>query len=67
MEYRRAKQAGRLEGRWAALFLALALIAAALGFGFLTEDAAAAAQIAFFLFLVCFVVAAAIRLVRGPL
>lgn len=56
-----------MQGWWAASFLGLALVTARLGFGVLDGDAAGAAQLAFFLFLVCFVVAAAIRLVRGPL
>lgn len=66
MEQRGDEQEGA-RGRWAALFLALVVLSASLGFGYLAGDAAATAQIAFFLFLVCFVVAAVIRLIRGPL
>ena len=47
------------------LFLLVALIAGALGFGFVAFAAAGIAKICFFLFLVMFVVSLIVHLTRG--
>jgi uncharacterized membrane protein YtjA (UPF0391 family) len=51
--------------RWALIFLVVALIAAALGFGGLAGTAVGIAKILFFVFLVLFLVSAVMHLVRG--
>jgi uncharacterized membrane protein YtjA (UPF0391 family) len=49
---------------WALIFLVVALIAAALGYGGIAATAASIAQTLFFLFLILFVVTLIIGLVR---
>jgi uncharacterized membrane protein YtjA (UPF0391 family) len=49
---------------WALVFLVVALIAAALGYGGIAATAASIAQTLFFLFLILFVVTLIIGLVR---
>jgi uncharacterized membrane protein YtjA (UPF0391 family) len=51
--------------RWALIFLVVALIAAALGFGGLAGTAVGIAKILFFVFLVLFLVSAVMHLLRG--
>jgi uncharacterized membrane protein YtjA (UPF0391 family) len=51
--------------RWALIFLVVALIAGALGFGGLAGASMGIAQILFFVFLVLFVVSLIAHLVRG--
>lgn len=51
--------------QWALIFLVVALIAAALGFGGLAGTAVGIAKILFFVFLVLFLVSAVMHLVRG--
>jgi uncharacterized membrane protein YtjA (UPF0391 family) len=50
---------------YALVFLVIALIAGALGFGFVAFAAAGIAKICFFLFLVMFVVSLIVHLTRG--
>jgi uncharacterized membrane protein YtjA (UPF0391 family) len=50
---------------YALVFLVIALIAGALGFGFVAFAAAGIAKICFFLFLVMFVVSLIVQLTRG--
>ncbi|HXO21624.1 MAG TPA: DUF1328 family protein [Thermoanaerobaculia bacterium] len=50
--------------RWAVIFLAVALVAAVLGFGGIASGAAEIARVLFFLFLVVFVVSLIMGLVR---
>jgi uncharacterized membrane protein YtjA (UPF0391 family) len=51
--------------RWALIFLVVALIAAALGFGGIYAAASSIAQILFYIFLVLFVVSLIVHLARG--
>ena len=51
--------------RWALIFLVVALIAAALGFGGLAGTAVGIAKILFFVFLVLFLVSAVMHMMRG--
>lgn len=51
--------------RWALIFLVVALIAAAFGFGGLAGTAVGIAKILFFVFLVLFLVSAVMHLLRG--
>jgi uncharacterized membrane protein YtjA (UPF0391 family) len=50
---------------WAAIFLIMAIIAAAFGFGGISSAAVGIAQILFFIFLVLFVVSVIAGVVRG--
>lgn len=50
---------------WALMFLIVALIAAALGFGGVAGTAMSAAQIIFFVALIAFAISAVIGLMRG--
>ncbi len=50
---------------WALMFLIVAVIAAALGFGGVAGTAMSAAQIIFFVALIAFVISAIIGLMRG--
>ena len=51
--------------RWALIFLVVALIAGALGFGGIAGTSMGIAQILFFVFVVLFVVSLIAHLVRG--
>ena len=51
--------------RWALIFLVIALIAGALGFGGVAGTSMGIAQILFFVFVVLFVVSLIAHLVRG--
>ncbi len=50
---------------WALMFLIVALIAAALGFGGVAGTAMSAAQIIFFVALIAFAISAVVGLMRG--
>ena len=50
---------------WAIAFFILAIIAAVFGFGNIAAGATSIAQILFFVFLVLFVLALVVRLLRG--
>jgi uncharacterized membrane protein YtjA (UPF0391 family) len=50
---------------WALTFLVVALVAAALGFGFIAGVAVEAAKIVFFVAIVLFIISAIVGLVRG--
>jgi uncharacterized membrane protein YtjA (UPF0391 family) len=51
--------------RWALIFLVIALIAAALGFGGIYVAAAGIAKILFYIFVVLFVISLIMHLARG--
>jgi uncharacterized membrane protein YtjA (UPF0391 family) len=51
--------------RWSAIFLVIAIIAAALGYGGIAADAAEIAKVLFFIFLGIFVVTLILGLVAG--
>ena len=51
--------------RWSAVFLVIAIIAAALGYGGIAADAAEIAKVLFFMFLGIFVVTLILGLVAG--
>ena len=51
--------------RWSAIFLVIAIIAAALGYGGIAADAAEIAKVLFFIFLGIFVVTLVLGLVAG--
>jgi uncharacterized membrane protein YtjA (UPF0391 family) len=51
--------------RWALIFLVIALVAAALGFGGIAATAAGIAKILFYIFLALFVIALIAGLVTG--
>jgi uncharacterized membrane protein YtjA (UPF0391 family) len=51
--------------RWSAVFLVIAIIAAALGYGGIAADAAEIAKVLFFIFLGIFVVTLILGLVAG--
>ena len=51
--------------RWAIIFLVIALIAAALGFGNIAGDASYIARILFFIFIGVFLVSLVLNLVNG--
>lgn len=51
--------------RWSAIFLVIAVIAAALGFGGIASDAAEIAKVLFFIFLAVFVVTLVLGLAAG--
>ena len=51
--------------RWSAVFLVIAIIAAALGYGGIATDAAEIAKVLFFIFLGIFVVTLILGLVAG--
>jgi uncharacterized membrane protein YtjA (UPF0391 family) len=50
---------------WAMVFLAIALVAAALGFGLVTTGAAVVAKVLFFVFMALFVVSLAAGMFRA--
>jgi len=52
--------------RWALVFLVFALVAAAFGFTGVAGDAAYFARVLFFLFIVLFILGAALGYRRGP-
>jgi uncharacterized membrane protein YtjA (UPF0391 family) len=51
--------------RWSAVFLVIAIIAAALGYGGIAADAAEIAKVLFFIFLGIFVVTLILGLIAG--
>ena len=51
--------------RYAIIFLIIALVAAALGFGCIAGSAAGIAKIIFYIFLVLLVISAVMHLIRG--
>ena len=50
---------------WAAIFLVIALVAAVFGFGGVASTAVSIAQVLFFIFIVLFVIAILVGLLRG--